>query len=75
MEGIEKVIRFSQSLYAKEAVIRAAGAYAEHFRTRIAEDGGDVVVHIDGDDAGEDILDNFANHVLFEAVRMRTEAR
>ena len=71
MERIEKVLRFSQSLYLRDAVTHSAAAYTGLFRAHVLEDGHDVVVHIDGEDVNDELLDNFANHVLFETVRLR----
>ncbi len=64
-------IAFSKSLYLREAVERAAVAYAAHMPAKIEEDGDDLIVRIEGDDFDESIVDNFANHVLFETVQLR----
>ena len=68
------LLTFSKSLYLREAVDRAAGAYASHLAAQVEENGDDVVVRVKGDDPGEEIVDNFMNHVLFETVRLRQQA-
>lgn len=67
------LLRFARSLYARDAVDRAASAYATLLDARVGEEGDDLVVRIDAETPGE-ILDNFANHVLFETVRLRQRA-
>jgi hypothetical protein len=64
------LLAFSKSLYVREAIDRAAVAYSAHLDARIEENDHDLVVQIDGDDT-DDMADHFANHVLFETIRLR----
>jgi len=65
------LLAFSKSLYLREAIDRAAAAYAGHLTVQIEDAEGNLVIHTAGDEPGQEILDNFANHVLFETVRLR----
>lgn len=64
------LLRFARSLYARDAVDRAAAAYAGLMNTKVVEEGDDLVVRVDEETTSE-VLDSFANHVLFETVRLR----
>lgn len=63
-------VRFSRSLYLREAIDRTAAAYSTLLNATVEEEGADVVVRVAGTPT-VDLLDNFSNHALHETVRMR----
>lgn len=69
-------LRFHRSIYGIEAVRRAAGRFAELAEIGVVENDVDVLVAVNPvrPELGERLLDELANHALFEATRDRRVA-
>ncbi len=66
----ERTVVFSARLYELEAIRSCAERFAGHARIAVAEEGGGFRVTLAAAD-GDDLLDSFCNHVLFETIRLR----
>jgi hypothetical protein len=63
---MEKIVRFSASLYSEAAIHAAAAAYG--VAVSVKKEAGDFAVEID---LADDVVDHFANHVLHETIVSR----
>ncbi len=73
MPAVPESLTFHRSLYAPPAVRVAAAAFASLATIEVLERENETFVTLSGidPDVASELLDAFANHVLFETIRLR----